>query len=109
METKTRKENEKKMKRDGQPRTCAFGWQNFALTAVALTFIVAGFLLMLPPVDIRNTVGGRYAPTPGPGAYDARRIRAAPLLSFIGFVIAIPAVMYVPKAPRKDEEKESEV
>ena len=86
----------------------AFVWQNYALTSLALILIVAGFLLMLPPVDIRNTVGGRYAPSPGPGAFEARRIRAAPIPCFVGFVLMVPAIMYVPRESRKREENASE-
>lgn len=86
----------------------AFVWQNYALTSLALILIVAGFLLMLPPVDIRNTVGGRYAPSPGPGAFEARRIRAAPIPCFAGFVLMVPAIMYVPRKCRKREENAPE-
>ena len=83
---------------------CAFAWQNFALTIVALLFIVAGLMLMLPPVDIRNTVGGRYAPSPGPGAFDSQRIRVAPIPCFVGFVLVIPGIMYVPRERVKAKE-----
>ena len=95
--------------RRGESWRCAFAWQNFALTAVAVLFMVAGFLLMLPPVDIRNTVGGRYAPSPGPGAFEVRRIRVAPVPCFVGFVLMIPAIMYVPRERRKSEEKATEM
>ena len=71
----------------------AFGWQNFALTAVAVALIVTGYLLMLPERDVRAEYGGRYAAAPSPGAFDARRIRTAPIPCFIGFVLMIPAIM----------------
>lgn len=93
MEKTKRQKNEK----DGAPSwRCAFAWQNFLLTGVAVAFVVAGFLLMLPETDVRNTVGGRFAAAPGPGAFAARRIRAAPIPCFIGFVLMVPAIMYVP-------------
>ncbi len=76
---------------------CAFGWQNFALTAVAVVLIVAGCLLMLPQRDVRAEFGGRYAAAPGPGAFDSRRIGTAPVLCFAGFVLMVPAVLYVPR------------
>ena len=76
---------------------CAFAWQNFALTGVAVACIVVGCLLMLPEADVRNTVGGRYAPAPGPGAFEARRIKVAPIPCFIGFVLMVPAILI--KAP----------
>lgn len=48
---------------------------------------------MLPEQDVRNTVGGRYAAAPGPGAFDARRIRLAPIPCFIGFAMMIPIIL----------------
>ena len=71
------------------------GWPNVALTLVAVALIVVGFVLMLPPIDIKNTPGGRYAPAPGPGAFDAIRIRTAPVPCVIGFVLMVPAILYV--------------
>ena len=87
----------------------AFRWQNFALVALAVVFIVTGFVLMLPPVDIRNTVGGRWAAAPGPGAFDAVRIRAAPIPCFIGFVLMVPAILYVPRDEEKASKEEAEM
>ncbi|MBQ9285101.1 MAG: DUF3098 domain-containing protein [Bacteroidaceae bacterium] len=80
---------------------CAFAWQNFALAAVAVAFIVTGFLLMLPETDVRNRPGGRFAPAPGPGAFDARRIRVAPVPCFIGFAMMPLVIMYVPRERKK--------
>lgn len=86
---------------------CAFGWLNFALIGVCVAFIVSGLLMMLPEEDVRNRVGGRYAAAPGPGAFDARRIRAAPIPCFIGFVGIIPAIMlFSPKPEKKENEVE---
>ena len=85
----------------------AFHWQNYALTMLSVLLIVMGFLLMLPEKDVRNTVGGRYAAAPGSGAFDARRIRAAPVPCFIGFVLMVPAIMYVP-GKMKSEGMKSE-
>ena len=79
----------------------AFCWQNYVLTAMSVLFIVTGLLLMLPEQDVRNTVCGRYAATPGPGAFDARHIRAAPVPCFIGFILMVPAIMYVPEKEEK--------
>ncbi len=99
-----------KKKTDQQKRVkhrecCAFAWQNFTLTGIAVAFIVAGCLLMLPETDVRNTVGGRYAPAPSPGTFDARRIKVAPIPCFIGFVLMIPTIMYVPKNVKREEMK----
>ena len=83
---------------------CAFAWQHFALTAVAVAFIVAGFLLMLPETDVRNTVGGRFAPAPGPGAFDAQRIKLAPIPCFIGFAMMPLVIMYIPRDRGRNDE-----
>ncbi|MCR5180726.1 MAG: DUF3098 domain-containing protein [Bacteroidaceae bacterium] len=113
---------EKRMKRDektekklfvksseptGRKKTmrCAFGWQNFALIGVCVSFIISGLIMMLPEEDVRNRVGGRYAAAPGPGAFDARRIRAAPIPCFIGFVGIIPAILFIPFSKRQEEQK----
>lgn len=96
------RQKDRKMRTEARPRRCAFAWQNFALTAMAVALIVSGFVLMLPEADVRNTPGGRFAATPGPGAFEPRRIRAAPIPCFVGFVLMIPAIMYV---PGKDKDK----
>lgn len=111
---KQRNEQLKKAQAKAQPRPlpgkgsrawrCAFAWQHFALTAVAVAFIVAGFLLMLPEADVRNTVGGRFAPAPGPGAFEARRIKLAPIPCFIGFAMMPIVIMYVPRSRRRIDE-----
>ena len=88
---------EEKQRLDAAKSQTAFRWQNFALVGLSVAFIVTGCLLMLPPVDIRNTVGGRFAAAPGPGAFDARRIRAAPIPCFVGFALMVPAILYVPR------------
>ena len=71
--------------------------QNFILAAIAVALIITGCVLMLPEKDVRNTVGGRYAATPGPGAFDARRIRLAPIPCVLGFILMVPAILYVPR------------
>ena len=88
-----KKKKSKNHSEEVQPWRCAFSWRHFALTAVALSFIVVGCILMLPEQDVRNTVGGRYAAAPGPGAFDARHIRLAPIPCFIGFAMMIPIIL----------------
>ncbi len=83
----------------------AFAKQNYIIVAVAVVLIVVGFILMLPEVDVRAAPGGRYAPAPGPGAFDPVRIRVAPIPCFIGFVLMVPAILYVPCERQKDDEK----
>lgn len=66
-------------------------------TGIALSFIIAGFILMLPEYDVRNTPGGRYAAAPGSGAFESVRIRAAPVCCLVGYMMMIPIILYVPK------------
>ena len=75
----------------------AFGGVNYVLTSIAVVLIVMGCVLMLPEKDVRNTVGGRFAAAPGSDAFDARRIKVAPIACFIGYVLMPVAIMYVPK------------
>lgn len=88
-----KKKISRKHSEEQQSWRCAFSWRQFALTGVAVALIVAGCILMLPEVDVRNTVGGRYAAAPGPGAFAARRIRLAPIPLFIGFAMMVPVIM----------------
>ncbi|MCR5820043.1 MAG: DUF3098 domain-containing protein [Bacteroidaceae bacterium] len=62
-------------------------YSNLFVFAVGVLFIVAGMLLMLPPKDIKSEPGGRYKPVPTEGVFAARRIRLAPFVAFLGFVI----------------------
>jgi len=78
------------------------------VVAVAVVLIVVGFMLMLPEIDIRNTPGGRYAPAPGPGAFDPVRIRVAPIPCFIGFVLMVPAILYVPQRKETSEDAKTD-
>ena len=74
---------------------------NIVLTGIAVSLIITGCVLMLPETDVRNTVGGRYAPAPSPGAFDARRIQLAPIPCFVGYILMIPAILYVPEKSEK--------
>ena len=87
-----------------RPWQTVFAWQHYALTAVAVALIVTGFLLMLPEADVRNRPGGRFAPAPGPGAFEARRIRVAPIPCSVGFAMMPFVIMYVPRSRRGIDE-----
>lgn len=81
-----------------------FAWQHYAMTAVAVVLIVVGFVLMLPEADVRNRPGGRFAHTPGPGAFSERRIKLAPIPCFVGFAMMPWVIMYVPRGRRRTDE-----
>ena len=101
---KTEKKKDSARPRSASPWQTVFAWQHYALTAVAVAFIVAGFVLMLPEADVRNRPGGRFAPAPGPGAFEARRIRVAPIPCFVGFAMMPFVIMYVPRSRRGIDE-----
>ena len=67
---------------------------NYLLLAASVAIIVTGLLLMLPPVDIKSTPGGRYTQAPGPEAFDPIRIRVAPVVCLVGFVLAPIGIVY---------------
>lgn len=69
-----------------------FGKENYKLMLIGLAFIVVGFLLMMG-ADA-NTVDGKYDPNLwNEDIFSIRRIRIAPLLVVIGFVIEVYAIL----------------
>jgi hypothetical protein len=67
----------------------AFGKINFILLAVSMVVVIIGFLLM--------SGGGSNETTYDPSIFDARHIKVAPLVCFIGFVSMIYAIIRKPK------------
>ncbi|MBS1571241.1 MAG: DUF3098 domain-containing protein [Bacteroidetes bacterium] len=69
-----------------------FGKENYKWMLIGLVVIAVGFLLMLGPDA--NTVDGKYNPNSwNDGIFSIRRIRIAPLLVVIGFVIEVYAIL----------------
>ncbi len=67
-----------------------FGKRNYTLLIIGLVFVALGFLLMIG--------GGSDDPNVfNPEIFSVRRIKIAPLLILIGFVIEIFAIMSKPK------------
>ncbi|MBR2770879.1 MAG: DUF3098 domain-containing protein [Bacteroidales bacterium] len=67
----------------------AFGKMNFILLAVSMVVVIIGFLLM--------SGGGSNETIYDPSIFDARHIKVAPLVCFIGFVSMIYAIIRKPK------------
>jgi hypothetical protein len=67
----------------------AFGKMNFILLAVSMVVVIIGFLLM--------SGGGSNETTYDPSIFEARHIKVAPLVCFIGFVSMIYAIIRKPK------------
>lgn len=78
----------------------AFGRTNFILLAIGLAVVVVGFILM--------SGGSTTEEMFNPAIFDARRIKVAPVVTFIGFLSIIVAIAYRPKDDIKTEVKEDE-
>ena len=69
-----------------------FGSQNYKWMLIGLACIVIGFLLMMGPDA--NTLDGKFDPNSwNDDIFSVRRIRIAPLLIVIGFVIEVYAIL----------------
>lgn len=64
----------------------AFGKENFILIAIAVVFIVVGFLLM-------SGGGSTDGVSFNPEIFSARRIVVAPVVTMIGFVMMIFGIL----------------
>jgi len=78
-------------------RNLAFGKMNFILLAAGLVVVIIGFLLM--------SGGGSTESAYDPEIFNARRIKVAPVVTFIGFISIIFAIMYRPKDKGNDVEE----
>lgn len=70
-------------------KNLAFGKINFILLAVGMAIIVLGFILMSGGSSDENTFN--------PEVYSALHIKVAPVVTWIGFVSIIGAIIYKPK------------
>ena len=70
-------------------RNLAFGKINFILLAAGVLIVVIGFLLM----GGDGSTAARY----NPDIFSPRRIKVAPVVTFVGFVFIIYAVLKKPK------------
>ena len=77
-------------------RNLAFGKTNFILLAIGVAVVILGFILMS---------GGASTETVfKPDIFSARRIKVAPIVTFIGFISIIGAILYQPKETKEVEE-----
>lgn len=75
-------------------RDFAFGKENFILIAVAVLFIVIGFMLM--------SGGGSGDESFNPEIFSTRRIVVAPVITVIGFVMVIFGILKSNKEEKRD-------
>ncbi len=67
----------------------AFGKTNLILIAIGVIIVITGFLLMTGPSSSETMYE--------PDIFSARRIKAAPIVCFVGFILMIFAIIYKPK------------
>lgn len=78
----------------------AFDKTNFILLGIGMAIVIVGFLLMMGP----STTPEQFEPD----IFSTRRIKVAPIVSLLGFVFMIYAVLRKPKksVSQKNELKE---
>ncbi len=76
----------------------AFTKTNFILTAIGMAIIIIGLLLMTGP----NCTNEYFEPD----IFSVRRIKVAPVVTFIGFIIIIVAIAYKPKNEKEENDKQ---
>lgn len=81
-----------------EKKNFAFTKTNYILTAVGMAIIIIGLLLMIGP----NCTNDFFEPD----IFSVRRIKVAPVVTLIGFLTVIVAIMYKPKAVKEQDDKE---
>lgn len=76
----------------------AFGKGNFIALLIGLVIILIGFVLM----SGGNSTSEKYDPS----IFDARHIVVAPLVTLIGFVSIIYAIIRKPRYSAEDQEEQ---
>lgn len=70
----------------------AFSKMNYILIGIGMVVIIIGFLLMMGPSSTETHFELDI--------FSARRIKVAPVVSFLGFIFMIFAILYRPKAKK---------
>ena len=76
----------------------AFGKVNFILLAIGMIVVVIGFVLM--------SGGSTTNQAFNPAIFDARHIKVAPIVTFLGFVSIIVAIAYKDKGDKGDSKED---
>ena len=77
-------------------RNLAFGKTNFILLAIGVDVVINGFILMSGGTTTENVYDTNI--------FSARHIKVAPIVTFIGFISIIGAILYQPKGTKEVEE-----
>lgn len=73
----------------------AFTKTNYIMLAIGVAIIIIGLLLMTGPGCTNQTFE--------PDIFSARRIKLAPVVTLIGFISIIVAIVYQPKSEKQQE------
>ncbi len=79
-------------------RNLAFGKTNFILLAIGLAIVIIGFILMSGGASTEEAFN--------PDIFSAMHIKVAPLVTFLGFVSIVVAIMYKKDEGRGMKEEE---
>lgn len=79
------------------PNIFAFSKINFIIIGIAVALIITGFLLMTGPA---TTFEGGFEPD----IFSARRIKVAPLVCFIGFLLVVVGILYPDKNAKQPDK-----
>lgn len=74
----------------------AFTKTNYILVAIGMAIIIIGLLLMTG----HNCTNEYFEPD----IFSVRRIKVAPIVTLIGFLTIIGAIVYKPKADKENKE-----
>lgn len=76
----------------------AFTKTNYILVAIGMAIIIIGFLLMTGP----NCTNEYFEPD----IFSVRRVKVAPVVTLIGFITIIVAIVYKPKSEKEENKAE---
>ena len=77
-------------------RNLAFGKTNFIMMAVGMAVVVIGFILMSGGTSTEEAFN--------PDIFSTMHIKVAPVVTFLGFVSIIAAIIYKPKNETEEGE-----
>ena len=78
----------------------AFDKKNYILLAVGMVIIIVGFILM--------SGSGSEEGFFNPGIFSVRRIRVAPVVSLVGFIFMMYAIMHKPANGERQQHTEKD-
>lgn len=77
----------------------AFDKTNYILLAIGMAVVIIGFILMAGSGSTEEQFNADI--------FSARRIKVAPIVSFLGFAFMVYGIMHKPKGSAKVEDKDT--